>query len=72
MGCSMSSKRILIKIGDKGSTVTTEGFSGKACLKEVEKLTEGLKKYGLKVDTTSITPTAEMSQTETTQQRQTA
>ena len=66
-------KRINITINEDGSSVvTTEGFRGQACTKEIEKLNLGLKQYGLQVDTKDIKFTAEYSQPEDVKQKITA
>jgi len=53
-------KKITITVGDDGSTkVRTEGYAGKTCLQEVEKLHAGIKALGIKVENEKVTMTPE-------------
>ena len=56
-------KTILIQITDEGMKVETSGFGGPGCLKETDKLTEGMRGDGLDVKMTGYKPTKDMGGT---------
>jgi len=52
---TLGRKKITLSIDDKGHITTDlEGFAGKACLEEAQKLAEELKKLGVNVDVQSL------------------
>jgi len=54
-------RKFIITIDEQGeATVKTEGFAGKACLTETEKLLANAKSLGIETTTTKITPTSQM------------
>lgn len=59
-------KKILIKVGDK-IEVDMEGFKGKECLKEAERMNELLKMHGIKSDLKDFKPKPELQMQEDVQ-----
>jgi hypothetical protein len=59
----MKEQRITIEISADGKmSADAEGFSGDACLKELEKLLEGLASIPVKVDRKAATTGAQVTQ----------
>ena len=56
------SKRIKVIITDDGMNMETSGFAGKACLKEAQEVTDGMRGDGLDVTMQEWRPKAEMKQ----------